>query len=881
RAIRKNVTDMAERFIVGSDAMSAQKTLAHLHKQGIAFTVDLLGELTISEKEAEEYQRKYLDLIVNLAAEAKNWPNDDVIDRDNRGEIPRVNVSIKITALGTQLKAMDPKAAVQRLIKRILPLFLAAKKNNVFINVDLEQWAVHGITYDLFAEIVLHPELCKWPHLGIVVQAYLKDAHKDVTRLLDLARKRGAPLTVRLVKGAYWDYEVVNARQYGFDCPVFTEKSASDENYEKLTRTLMDNIEYLTPALGSHNMRSLVQALVYAKEKNIPNSAFEIQMLYGMAEPERRVLRARGYRVRVYAPIGDLLPGMAYLVRRLLENTSNSGFLRMSHHNDVNTKQLMQQPKVLETNVSLNKNAADKFTNCAFLDFTKSSNRDRFAFHVDKHQNNFPYKVPAVVSGKIIETDYQAKKFCPSAHDQLVGVVSYADTAECENAVAAATKYFPVWRDTSLNERCNLLNKLADKLENDRIELAALQTLEVGKPWAEADADVAEAIDFCRYYAERALVELSAKVQGNIWGEYNELMYQGRGVTTIIAPWNFPLAILCGMSVAALVSGNTVIMKPAEQSSVTAYFLFQRMLEVGFPVDAIQFLPGDGEIIGSYLVKHPSVAQIAFTGSQKVGLEIVKNAAVTSELQAQVKRVVCEMGGKNATIVDDDADLDEAILGVMHGAFGFAGQKCSATSRVIVVKSVYDVFVKRLIEACRSLHIASAHDPACSLGPVIDEESCNRLKAEIKMATEKSRPLFIGEFCFGGNFVPPALFEVDSVNHYLMQQEFFGPIVALMPVDNFDQAISVANSTKFALTGAVYSRSPSNIDKARQQFQVGNLYLNRASTGAMVYRQPFGGFKMSGIGTKAGGPNYLLNFTDMRCVTENTMRRGFTPELES
>ncbi|MEI6791169.1 MAG: proline dehydrogenase family protein, partial [Myxococcaceae bacterium] len=301
KSIRKNISDMAERFILGHDAKSALKELLVLHKQGIAFTVDLLGESTLSDIEADQYQSRYLDLIHNLVEATQKWPEDLVIDRNHLGPIPRVNVSIKMTALDPQIKAVDPQGSVQRLRKRLLPLFVAAQQNNVFLNLDLEQWEMHEVTYDLFES------LAAYPNIGIVVQAYLKNSMQDLERLLVLAKARKAPVGVRLVKGAYWDYEVVNAQQKGFDCPVFTEKVQSDANYERLSRFLLDNIEYFQPASGSHNLRSISQAIVYAESKKIPANAYEIQMLYGMAEPERKVLRARGHRVRVYAPIGELL----------------------------------------------------------------------------------------------------------------------------------------------------------------------------------------------------------------------------------------------------------------------------------------------------------------------------------------------------------------------------------------------------------------------------------------------------------------------------------------------------------------------------------------------------------------------------------------------
>ncbi|MEI6806550.1 MAG: proline dehydrogenase family protein, partial [Myxococcaceae bacterium] len=404
KSIRKNISDMAERFIMGHDAKSAIKELQVLHKQGIAFTVDLLGEYTLSDQEADQYQNRYLDLIHNLVEASEKWAPDAVIDKNHKGPIPRVNVSIKMTALDPQIKAVDPKGSVERLRKRLLPLFVAAQQNNVFLNLDLEQWEMHEVAYDLFES------LSNYPNIGIVVQAYLKNSQRDLQRLLDLAKARKAPIGVRLVKGAYWDYEVVNAQQKGFECPVFTDKAETDANYERLSRFLLDNIEHFQPAFGSHNLRSISQAIVYAESRNISKTAYEIQMLYGMAEPERKVLRARGHRVRVYAPIGELLPGMAYLVRRLLENTSNSGFLKMSHQDNVDAKALLAEPVFVP---SAHHKKTD-FSNCPFIDFTIGANRDKFQKALDNWKQKFPVKVPVVLSGESSQGESSFDRVTPN-----------------------------------------------------------------------------------------------------------------------------------------------------------------------------------------------------------------------------------------------------------------------------------------------------------------------------------------------------------------------------------------------------------------------------------------------------------------------------------
>jgi RHH-type proline utilization regulon transcriptional repressor/proline dehydrogenase/delta 1-pyrroline-5-carboxylate dehydrogenase len=666
-----------------------------------------------------------------------------------------------------------------------------------------------------------------------------------------------------------------------------------------LTAILFENVDHVQPAIGSHNLRSLTHAIVLARRLKVPLNSYEIQMLYGMAEPERAALRSMGHRVRLYAPIGDLLPGMAYLVRRLLENTANSSFLRLSHHEGVDIHQLLArpnptQPASCDGTVSTNKSVEGgeevrmrpgdlntPFENSPHTDFTDSAQRRAFADAVDRVQRMLPVRVPVVIGGDEREQRKIHERECPSDPSMLVARVSLATRADADEAVKFAYDAWPAWRDRPLEERAMLLDRLADRLETDRFELAAMQCFEVGKPWQEADADVAEAIDFCRYYARQSLLELGVHKLGNIVGEHNEMWYEGRGPALIIAPWNFPLAILTGMATAAAVAGNTIILKPAGQSSAIGFGLYERMIAAGFDHRVVQFVPGEGREIGGALVEHRLVAQIAFTGSKEVGLSIIERSAHVQPGQPEVKRVVCEMGGKNAIVVDDDSDLDEAIAGIIRSAFGYAGQKCSACSRVIVVGSAYESFVTRLIEACRSIHMAPGHDPGCQLNPVIDRSACEKLRGIIAKPDAGAKPLFVGTIRDGGYFVPPAVFQVDDVSHRFMQEEFFGPIITLMRADHFEQAIELANHCEFKLTGAIYSRSPHNLEIARRRFRVGNLYLNRGSTGAMVYRQPFGGFGMSGIGTKAGGPGYLLHFADPRSVTENTMRRGMTPELEA
>jgi RHH-type proline utilization regulon transcriptional repressor/proline dehydrogenase/delta 1-pyrroline-5-carboxylate dehydrogenase len=882
--IKQNVRRMAERFIVGQDARHARSKLNKLWDQGFGFTVDLLGEATVNATESEAYARRYADLIEFLPGETARWKANGILDHGPAGPIPRANISLKLSAMDHLLDPADPDGGVERLLTRVRPLLLRAKELSSFINFDLEQWNLHEITYRLFERVALDPEFAAWPHLGIVVQAYLKTAGDDLDRLLALGAKRGVPLTVRLVKGAYWDYEVVQAGLHGYSCPVFTQKGQTDANYERLARRLLDHRATIEAAFGTHNLRTLCVALAHAESLGLKPGAFELQMLFGMAEPERDLLRDLGHRVRLYAPVGDLLTGMAYLVRRLLENTANSSFLRLSHHEHADIGELLARPEpppdaLSEPVRDWTRDLHAPFRNCPLADFTSAETRAAFLAAVAEAEKQMPWQVPVVIDGHARTGGAALFHVTPNDKTRITTCTNSAAAGDVEQAVALAKKAWPAWRDLPLETRAARVNELGARLERDRLRLAAMEVHEQAKPWREADADVAEAVDFCRYYARQALIELSPRIQGSLPGEINTLTYEGRGLCAVIAPWNFPLAILCGMTAAALVAGNAVLLKPAGQASAIAFAFHQHALAAGIPSGILPFLPGDGALVGDTLVRHRDVVQIAFTGSREVGTAILKLAAEIVPGQAMIKRVVCEMGGKNAIIVDDDADLDEAVTGVIRSAFGYAGQKCSACSRLIVVGSIHENFIRRLRLAAEALVPASAARADCLLPPVIDETSHAKLWKIINEPGADVRSLYRGEAASAGWFVPPAIFEVNDPRHPLMQRELFGPILTVFAAPDFSHALEVANTGDFALTGAVYSRSPRHLQQAREEFRVGNLYLNRPCTGAQVHRQPFGGFKMSGAGTKAGGPGYLLHFAEMRVCTENTMRRGFAPEI--
>lgn len=881
KSVEKNIKDMARLFITGESPEEALPKLTENRKKGWTFTADLLGELTLSEVEAQDYQDRYIDLIKKLHAKSKDWPEDPILDRNHLGSIPKVNVSVKLSSLYSQIKIPAWNETKAVLKERLKPILRTAQDLGVFINIDMEHYEYKDLTLAVFKEILMEPEFKDYPHWGIVVQAYLKDSYKDCEDLVAFAKKRGVPFSIRLVKGAYWDFEVIHAKQNHWPIPVYTTKENSDYNYEKCAKLLIENYKFLHTALGSHNIRSLSESIVFAKSKSVPPNALEIQMLYGMGDNFKESFYKMGYRVREYATIGDLVPGMAYLVRRLLENSSNQSFLQSKLKKDSDPNAILAAPQFYSDKTYFNEEEQN-FNNAPLLDFTLEKNRQGYLQALESWQKIFeekPFVVKANINGKSGSGESFLERKNPNNVEQCLYRIQEATHEEVEEALDTAYNYQKTWAKTEASKRVALIKRVADLIEEKRFELASLQSIEVGKPWKEADGDITEAIDFCRYYAmDMAKLAVPFKT-GQAPGEESLYHYHSRGVVSVIAPWNFPLAILCGMTVSALVSGNPVLMKPAEQSSLTALKLFEILQEAGIPKEACHFLPGLGEKVGAQIVESPKVSVISFTGSMAVGLNIIQKAAITPPGQEHVKKCVVEMGGKNALIIDSDADLDQAVSAVLYSAFAFAGQKCSALSRVIVLEGVYKRFTTRLKAAVESLYTGESTNPKYYLGPVVDRESYNRILATI----EKSKGLYpfakAQDVSDAGNFVAPHVFFDVNPNSELAQEEVFGPVLAVVKAKDIEEAISITNSVKYALTAGIFSRMPSNIQRARQEIECGNLYINRSITGAMVERHPFGGYKLSGLGSKTGGPDYLKNFLEPRVMTENLVRQGFSPDL--
>jgi RHH-type proline utilization regulon transcriptional repressor/proline dehydrogenase/delta 1-pyrroline-5-carboxylate dehydrogenase len=873
-AIRGAVESMAYQFIAGKDPDDAMAALRSLRNQGLASSVDLLGEAVLSEREAGEYAERHMALLHTIAPRIDGLKANPILDQDNYGDLPRLDVSLKITAFYSQIDPIAWESSLERTGNAIAPTMKAAKELGVSLTVDMEHSHLKDFTIALFKKLM--DENPDFHSGGLALQTYLKDSEQDLRDVVDWLRARKRRALLRLVKGAYWDYEHVVNRRLGWPVPVFGNKGQTDANFELMTQLLLENTDCVRPAIATHNIRSISYAIAVAEKLGLPRNAFEFQMIHGMAEPVRAALQKMGFRIRVYTPIGALIPGMGYLIRRLLENTYDDSYLRRAFYEGEAISELMRKP---EPGPESPWKPKPGFSNEPPTDFSKADSRLKMAQALEASRRGLGANCPLIIGGKDVESPNKAISLNPARPQETIGTISQAGPEHVAEAVQMGRAAWEGWSRISVEERAEYLFAAAREMRKRKFDLAALEVYEVGKAWSEADGDVAEAIDFLEYYAREAVKICNPRTLGDYPGERNLYVHRPKGLGLVVSPWNFPIAIPTGMLAAAIATGNCVIFKPSGLSPVCGWEICNVFKTVGLPPGVLQFLPGPGAEIGNALVRHPDVDFVAFTGSKEVGLEIVRLAGDTQASQRNVKRVIAEMGGKNAIIVDETADLDEAVKGVLDSAIGYQGQKCSACSRVIVVGALKEDFSARLKDALASVNIGPPEDPQNLMGPVIDKQAFDKIKKYIEIGKADGYLLSGGDCdSQAGYYMGPHLFADLKPDSRLLQEEVFGPVLVIMAAQDLDHAIGLANGTPYALTGGLCSRSPGAIAKVQEEFRVGNLYINRKITGALVGRHPFGGFGMSGVGSKAGGPEYLMQFTNPVSISENTLRRGFAPK---
>ena len=863
--IRKVVRMFARRFIAGETIGEAKGSLGDLRSTMRDATIDQLGELVVSEKEADRYCSNVINLIRGVASQ---------INRGEKNEsgILRANVSIKVSALCSDFRAEAFDYVYRLLAPRLKSIFLTAKEVEVFINVDAEHYKSRDLAFDVLKKVLLETdELKDFESVGIAIQTYVRDAAEHLKSVIGLAETRNITMPVRLVKGAYWDAETIGASAFNYNAPEFLNKVETDIFFRQLAFVIMDNYPHVQLCLASHNPQdhSFVEALREVRFFHIPR--VEHQCLYMTCESlSVTIARDMGWVTRNYVPVGSLLMGMGYLVRRIIENSSITGVLTMM-------RSLKKQERVMEPYevfaqekesgglehdkwaVSL----SSRFFNIPPVRLYMKDQRCVVAEKLTLIKESLGgfYNGESGLNGQIHDV------YSPSEPNFVVGQIKYATVDDAASAIDTvySAHINGTWSNAGALVRSSILLKAASLLLLRRVEFAAFIVHEGGRTIGEAAADVDEAIDFINFYARNEVSFLEK--HGNA---------VPRGVIAVIPPWNFPLAIPGGMVTAALVAGNTVLLKSSRQTPLVAQMMVELFHGCGVPEDVLIHLPGSGDDVGKAVVESPKVSGVVFTGSRKVGMWIYTRSMKRMALarhdsnERYPVKVITEMGGKNPIVVTANAELDETVSASLQSCFGHAGQKCSAASRIIVDARVIGRFTERFMEACNNISIGEAYKSSSVINPIICEHDKQRLIREGKKICEEAvsngGEVIVNrlEEALPGHCVGPLVLRItvelalqkDSYAH----KELFGPIVHIIPYKTIEQAVLIANSVEYGLTAGVFSQSQDDIDYIVARLESGNIYVNRGCTGARVGIEPFGGFKHSGTGPKAGHVDYLNAF---------------------
>lgn len=886
KAMMATMKLMGHQFVLGQTMKEALKRSRQQFRQGNTYSYDMLGEAALTQSDANRYAQAYAEAI--KAAGATEVPP----------ETPVPSVSIKLSALHPRYCVGQQQRVMNELVPTVIDLVRLGRAHNVAITIDAEEAARLELSLAVFEAVYNAPESRGWGGLGLVVQAYSRRALPTLYWLTRLSDQQGDIIPVRLVKGAYWDAEIKLAQQLGLaDYPVFTLKSNTDVSYLACARYLLsDNTQgRLFPQFATHNAHTLTSLLTLANGR-----AFECQRLHGMGEALYETLlesSPQGLYCRIYAPVGahrDLLP---YLVRRLLENGANSSFVHqlldervppeaLSRHpisllceRDALVSHRIVPPRAIFGPSRLIAQGFDMNIHAQYASFAEAmapfldETMQWQAGPLVAHDPLLPSKATAGTLQSVSS---------PYDHRKVVGKVLWTDKATATAAIDTAEQAFPMWYMRPVEERAVLLDRCGEALETHMPELAALCIREAGKQLNDAIADVREAIDFCRYYAEQARQQFGAPLDlPGTTGETNTLAAEGRGIFVAISPWNFPVAIFTGQIMAALVAGNTVLAKPAEQTSLCAYRIAQLMHEVGIPGEVLQLLPGDGAELGKHMLSDPRISGVVFTGSNPASVAINRTLAARDDAALPV--VIAETGGLNAMMVDATALPEQVIRDVIDSAFQSAGQRCSALRMLYVQEDIAEGVIEALKGAMDELKIGDPADRSTDVGPVIDEDARKELQQYIDKCRAEGCILHETKvpeaWAANGSFVAPTAIRIAGIE--ALDGEHFGPIlhVATYKAAEADKVIDMINSRRYGLTFGLHSRNQQFAEHVMQRVRVGNVYINRNIIGAVVGSQPFGGQGLSGTGPKAGGPHYLQRFVTEKTRTINTTAQGGNASL--
>lgn len=879
KAVDKAMRIMSKQFVTGRTINEALSRAKKKEARGYRYSYDMLGEAALTAIDAERYLIAYKEAIEAIGASADKHSN----------VYQRPGISIKLSALHPRYQEAQRVRIMEELPPKLLELAQLAKRFDIALTIDAEESERLELSLDIIERVFSDDSLHGWHGFGMAVQSYQKRAFYLLDWVAELARSKKRRIMVRLIKGAYWDSEIKKTQMQGLaEYPVFTRKVFTDVSFQACAKKLLTMTDAIYPQFATHNAYSVAMILNLVGDYK----DFEFQCLHGMGNelyeqivPSNRL----GIPCRIYAPVGsheDLLP---YLVRRLLENGANSSFVNRIVDEKAPISSLVEDP-VSKANHLLGKiNQNIPLPSAIFLPERKNSSGFDFSDReaVARLQQMYTemdlshwYAKPLLAGRQGGEIDRSVTS--PQRPECPIGRVSHATVQDIDWALSQAEQAFSSWSRTSVHERITSIERFANLLEENMPELLAMACLEAGKTWNDGVAEVREAVDFCRYYAMMAekLMAKPARLHGYT-GELNELSLHPRGVVLCISPWNFPLAIFTGQVVAALVTGNCVVAKPAEQTSLIATFAVQLMHKAGIPVDVVQLLPGSGEVVGATLVADRRVKAVIFTGSTQTAASINKTLATRG---GEIIPLIAETGGQNAMIVDSSALLEQVTVDAITSAFGSAGQRCSALRVLYVQEEVYPRMIELLKGAMAELQVGDPRWLSTDVGPVIDSEALAGLKEHVSAMQQNHEIIYqcqLSDECETGYFMPPTAIAINHMS--VLEKEVFGPVLHVISYKRkaLDEVIEQINNTGYGLTLGIHSRINQTVEYIRNRVHAGNCYVNRNMIGAVVGLQPFGGEGLSGTGPKAGGPHYLIRLCHERTYTVDTTAAGGNASLMS
>lgn len=877
---------LGKQFVMGQSIDDALKRAVDIEKKGFVHSYDMLGEGARTFKDAARYYDEYVTAI-------------DAIGRqlDKRGDgrhTPQTSsgISVKLSALHPRYKMTHRDECVPDLVQKVKRLAMKCKDYKIGLTIDAEEADRLELSLDIIERVFLDPDLGQWDGFGVAIQAYQKRCFDLVDWLANLSQQGGRRLMVRLVKGAYWDSEIKWSQIAGLsEYPVYTRKTTTDLSYLACAIKLLARPDCFYAQFATHNAQTAATILELAGTEKTERQ-FEFQRLYGMGDVLHKYLLEQ-YKIpsRIYAPVGtykDLLP---YLVRRLLENGANSSFVNKVFDPSIPPENLLRdvhdymsnQRDAAHPKIPLPKDIMEKGrVNSSGLELENPDELRDLLAEVD-YQSTLTFESAPIIDGKTkFRKDIEREVCAPFNRDMPIGRVCPATEEDLEQAVAEAHKAYFAWDKTPVEDRAACLDRMADLLEKNRGRLIALCALEAGKTLQDGVDEVREAVDFCRYYARNARAEFgAAQTLPGPTGESNKISLHGRGVFLCISPWNFPLAIFLGQVTAALVSGNAVLAKPADQTSIIAYEAVKLLHQAGIPKNILHYIPARGSVIGQKLIPDERISGIVFTGSTGTAKTIQRSLAARD---GTIIPFIAETGGQNAMIADSTALPEQIVDAVLRSSFLSAGQRCSALRVLYLQKDIADNVIAMIGGAMDALKIGDPRHAATDIGPVIDEKALtelNRHREQMRTAAKILHEMELGSVHQNGTFCAPTMIEIDNID--VLKQEHFGPILHIIRfgAKDLDKVIEQINSTGFGLTLGIQTRIQSRADYIAQRVKVGNIYVNRSMTGAVVGVQPFGGEGLSGTGPKAGGPRYLHRFAVERVVSIDTTASGGNASLVS